>query len=174
MIKKACNSRAMEFRSTAIAFLKTLIALFVAFGCVAQTGVVIQRPELCLPHAEFNVGGISYNSAKEDVIKQKGKPPKITVDDKLNLEIYNYGDMAIEIAHGSIVFLSTSSPKYKTPSGLHCGMSKDEAMKIIGLKQYDAKISEYQFVCCSEEIYLVLKFNDRNLLRSIGMGNDLP
>jgi hypothetical protein len=151
-----------------------LIALLFVSVSVAQDSIVVQTDEFCLPNSEFNIGGITYISTKSDVIALKGEPNKIIKNDDFDLEKLKYDDMIIDIAGGRVLYVSTSSPKFRTPDGLHCGMSKDEAMKIIGYENYDKNVKEYQFVNCVTEIYMVIIFNDENVVTSIGMGNDLP
>ena len=151
---------------------KFLLALGLVAAGIAQSGTVSHENE-CLPSAEFNIGGISLDSTIDEIEKLRGKPKTICVDNDLFVETLEYDDIKISMSGGRVFYVATSSPKNKTLSGIHCGMLLGEAMKILGYPKYDISKSEYQFVNCSTEVYLILKFSN-NILISLEMGNDLP
>ena len=161
--------------------LTTIIILITCLGCNAENdlstadqeqalpGVVLDR---CIPDSEFFVGGINYRSTKKDVISIKGKPDNITNYEFERIETFEYGDMSVEFINDQVLYLSTSSPKNGTPSGVVCGMSREEAMKTLGIKIYDKKASEMHFINCSYEVSMIFKFDENNSISTIEMGND--
>lgn len=148
-------------------------SLFISV-CTGQESLVVSKEEFCLQNSEFNIGGITYISTKNDIIALEGKPKEIIKNDDLGLETFVYNDLRIDISNDRFINLIVTSPQYRTPNGLHCGMSKDEVMKNIGYDKYDKSIKEYQFVNCVTEVYMVIKFNNKNVVTSIEMGNDVP
>jgi hypothetical protein len=129
---------------------------------------------VCLRNTEFNIGGITYISRKEDVLALKGAPKNIIKDEYEPREEFEYDDMEILLFNDYVQYLTTFSPENKTPSGLHVGMSQNDAMKIIGYEHYDGKISSVGVLNCETDIFLEIYFDDNNIIKSIGFGRDIP
>lgn len=128
---------------------------------------------LCLKESEFSIGGIPQHASREHILKVKGKAKKIEHNELHPLETHTYPDMTIEISNDSVLYLSTSSPDSKTPSGIAPGMNKKAVMKILGYSDY-VEVVEYHFVNCVSENYMIMKFNDKDILKSLEMGMDMP
>lgn len=134
--------------------------------------MVQQGESICMPGTEFNISGITNNSSKADVISLKGQPNSIKRWEDSRYETLIYADMTIDISNNHVLYLETDSIKNRTPSGIRPGMNKSNVFEILGIGIVKSE-SEYQFVNCDEENYLVLSF-DKGVLSSMGMGNDAP
>lgn len=128
----------------------------------------------CVPETEFIISGIVPYLSKEQVLKLKGAPVKTTVWEDERVETLEYSDMEVGVGSCGVFEVSTSSTQYKTPSGISPGMSKKEVMKILNYKDTGMQKTEYQFVNCSFEFYLVLKFNEKGILEILEFAIDLP
>lgn len=163
--KTTCVFGGVDMKQLATCFL-----ILLSCTCSAQE----QSNSFCVPDAEFVIGGISRQASRSQILAIKGEPTKNIVDDELMTETLEYPDMAIVIANNRVLCLATSSPGVGTPSGVSPGMSKSEVMKILGYTDVDMQQSEFQFVNCVTEVYLVLRFNKENILTKLEMGIDLP
>ena len=156
-----------------IAFVMSLV--YLCSGCIAPDAWVVPRKELCLPESVFAIGGIACASTKYEVIRLKGTPIKTISDDTMLFETWVYEDMNVIVSGGDeILRVSTSSPDYVIAPGIHCGMSKDDAMMVLGITSYNKELKELQVPNCSTIDHMIITFNDNNVIERIDMGIDLP
>jgi hypothetical protein len=151
-----------------------LFAIFASPSCVEQKALLIPKEELCLPDSAFSIAKVTRTSTKSDVIRLKGEPIRTISDDTLLFENLVYEDMTVIISGDEVLSVSTSSPKYKIRPGIHCGMPREAAMKLLGLRRYKKEISELQIGNCATIDHIGITFNDKNVITSIDMGIDLP
>ncbi len=157
------------------------IALII-IGCINNKPLkkLESNNEYCLIDSEFQIGKISYKMDSNAVKTCLGSPHKKMLDKDFNSTDWIYSDISISFSDNHIYNISTNSNEYKTPSGISVGMSKRKIFTILGalpdqeysLISNDRK--EYQFVNCVYEIYLILKFDDNDILKVLEIGNDLP
>jgi hypothetical protein len=150
-----------------------IFIILIAMNCYGADGIIIkQEDSFCLPGTEFNISRITTESSKADVIALKGKAKSVKPWDDTRYETWVYDDMTIDFSNNQVLNLETNSNLNKTPSGICPGMKKSKVLDILGIEMVKGK-TEYQFVNCDEEQYLVLTF-DKSKLVSIGMGIDAP
>jgi hypothetical protein len=151
----------------------SIFLLILISSCHGPKGIVIQQGEsVCVPKAEFSISGITNDSSKADVISLKGQPKSIKPWEDIRYETLIYGDMTIDISNDHVLYLETDSIENRTPSGIRPGLKISDVFQLLGIDTIKSG-SEYQFINCDEEYYLVLTF-DKGVLRSVGMGIDAP
>ena len=130
----------------------------------------------CLDSTEFKLGDFYYGQSKQDINKILGKPDSIRIDEGLS-ESHYYEGIRFDFNNiGTVYRIAVSSDKYKTPSGIHTGLSRDEVFVILGLKKNEIPSIKYenQFRNCRYEVYFVIDFDNLLIVRQIEIGIDLP
>jgi hypothetical protein len=136
---------------------------------------IVPREELCLPKSVFAIGGIACTSTKKEVIRLKGNPIQTISDDTMLIETWVYEDMNVIVSGGDeILSVWTSSPNHVIAPGIHCGMSRDDAMMVLGITSYNKELKELQVPNCSTIDHMIITFNDNNVIERIDMGIGLP
>lgn len=158
-----------------------LILFFGLIGCASNKALSFKANGYpCIIKSEFQLGGIIYSSDSSKVKEILGEPVGRYKYDEPPSEDWAYPSMLISITNDHVYNISTGNSEVSTPSGIRVGQSKSKVFKELGIKVekvFNGVIfanNEYQFVNCETELYLVLNFNENNILIQIEMGIDLP
>ena len=139
----------------------------------------------CIPTESFAISGLTHGDPAQMVIQKLGNPikkdpwgEKIDGEFKAiyNTETWIYRNIKIDITNGHILSISTISSECSTPNGIRPGLTKLDVLRILKMPLDAAvkKEKEIQIANCGPEAYLVLIFNDQNILERLELGIDLP
>lgn len=109
--------------------------------------------EDCLPAAEFSMNGVSMGDPL-DALGKFGSPETVT-DPFRSGELIDrmfLVDANIDIFQDKVYGMSTTSPRWGTPSGLRVGLTRGEVIRILGWvpKGYKATSDRYYAHVCSD------------------------
>jgi hypothetical protein len=132
----------------------------------------------CMPSSEFKLGAVAVYDAEGKIKTLLGKAKKIELstgeDDggKYTLRRLFYKNMAVDIV----------SPSTRTPSGIHPGLTLEQAIGILGRKPRDGSNGFYIATCpenkdgqeLNASIGMSLSFDARGVLVGVEIAADRP
>ncbi len=134
----------------------------------------------CMDSSEFKLGELDFFSTQDLTRKHYGNPDKIENFPDYNIEKWTYNDFIVDFSGSGLFYITLKNENLATPAGVKIGQTFTEVFTILGEtpnKKYfiDHTLgNEIQIANCDYEMYLVMKFNNENILTNLELGIDLP
>lgn len=125
----------------------------------------------CLDSAEFKISDFYYGQSKEDILRILGKPDSVWIDKGVLESNYYKGFQVDYNKNGTAYRIFAASEKFKTPNGIHAGLSKTELFKILGLKPSEIPSIKFenQFKNCKNNTVFNVFYDESGILKIVGI-----
>lgn len=143
-------------------YLLILFVIITSFRAFSQESKLLAKTNdltFCIDSSEFKIGFLNLGLGMSDVIEIIGQPDSIMVDNYewFTTTTHYYAGLSIYYFDDGVLGIFANSDKYKTPSGIHPGLSRDKVFEILGLEQKEIPSIEHkvEFLGCHNDDYVI-------------------